>query len=183
MNLTNKQKLYGVLLGVGLAALSADRLLIGTDIGPDQASAEPAQAYAGWVDRLPGLAVVVAQPSRNTRNRDQAVGDRVAALARREGVDVSQVRDAFVPARSWLPESEPIGVVKKASGMSPEQFRLRHQMMAVVITDEASFVVVDGKTLQAGELVDGYRLVEIRERSAVFESQGQAVELMMLFVE
>ncbi len=178
MTLTNKQKIYGVLLGVGLASLVVDRLLIGSDIGPDQASADSAQAYVGTMD-LPDLTVAAVQPIHDVRNEGPTMGDRVATLARERGVDVSQVRDAFVPHKSWLPESNSAKVVKQSSDLSPEQFRIRHRLMAVVITDEARYVVVDGDMLRVGEFVDGYRLVAVKERSAILKLRGAAVELIL----
>ncbi len=178
MNLTKKQKLYVVLLGVGLASLVADRFLIGSEISPDQASADPVQAYAGGMGSL-DMSVATVEPIFNALNRGPTINDRVTTLAREQGVKVSQIRDAFVPHPSWMPESESVITDHQSSGLSPEQFRSRYRLMAVVVTDDARYVAIDGKTLRVGEFIHGYRLVAVKERAAVLESSEGIVQLTL----
>lgn len=53
----------------------------------------------------------------------------------------------------------------------------RPQLRAIVAAGGASMVNVGGRLLRIGDETDGYRLVEVRERSAVFVRQGARVEL------
>jgi hypothetical protein len=49
----------------------------------------------------------------------------------------------------------------------------------VVLSGDASFVVVDGRTVRRGQSLDGLTLVEIQSRAAVFASDQMRVTLRL----
>ena len=52
-------------------------------------------------------------------------------------------------------------------------------LRAVMVAGRSSAVNVGGEMVRLGEELDGYRLVEVTERRAVFERQGTLYELVM----
>ena len=52
-------------------------------------------------------------------------------------------------------------------------------LRAVMVAGAASMANVDGHLLRMGEEVDGYRLVEVTDRRAVFERDGVLRELVI----
>ena len=55
----------------------------------------------------------------------------------------------------------------------------RPKLRAIVNAGNASLVSIDGIVVALGQQIDGYRLVRVGERSAVFAKSGGTVELKM----
>jgi hypothetical protein len=80
--------------------------------------------------------------------------------------------DPFVrPAVGLVPGSAAsaaaLGRVKAAPEGKP-----RLNLQAVLVAGSHSIANVDGVMLRVGESIDGYRLLEVQHRSAVFEKNG-----------
>lgn len=52
-------------------------------------------------------------------------------------------------------------------------------LLSTLRADESSMVNVAGRILMLGEEIDGYELIEVKERSAVFEKAGKRYILEM----
>lgn len=175
MSLTGKQKAYGAVLIVGVAALAVDRMFL-----------QPEQTVAG---RLPPEHYALSRPAgtpdpgpesrlaASVSNPRAVVADRLEELARTRGLDLERVPDAFIPPTEWLTVETP--EVRPASRMSAETFVRTHVLTGVMAAAGGGYAIVDGKTLFIGMKLDGFTLVGVSERSAILESDGEKVELML----
>lgn len=80
--------------------------------------------------------------------------------------------DPLRPSRFQAPETVPSApsVTKKAEEVSSWQFT------TVLISNERSVAVINGQAFQVGDVLEGYRLVEIFTDKVVFKnSQGKRV--------
>ena len=53
------------------------------------------------------------------------------------------------------------------------RFIRTHPLAAVVVNGEESYALVDDQFLVPGQTVDGFTLVSVGDRSAVFEREGE----------
>jgi hypothetical protein len=79
------------------------------------------------------------------------------------------LHDPFKKPESFLlPTQNPV------TGHKEENlFQTNSRLSATLRAGRDSMVIVDGKTINLGETVDGYRLIEVKEQSAVFKNNGQ----------
>jgi len=168
MNLTKRQKmLLGVFL-VGLAALVLDRVLLRPRGGPASASAGPSELAAELLIPATNIPSPPAQPQqrRATQCLDRLWPDRE--------MDFERVRDPFSLPASWPAE----GPGPAATPLDPAaRFAGRHQLTAVVIDGTRSYVLIDGRLLRPGQEIDGFKLVSVADRSALFDRAGTSVTL------
>jgi hypothetical protein len=168
MNLTKRQKmLLGVFL-VGLVALVVDRVLLRPQGGAAVASAASGESVAELAVPAPNVPALPAQPQ----------GQRAARCLERlwseKNTDFEHVRNPFSLPASWPTRPG------KAVNSTPDAgalFAARHQLTAVVIDTPESYVLIDGRLLRPGQTVDGFELVSVGDRSAVFERAGTRVTL------
>jgi hypothetical protein len=168
MNLTKRQK---VLLGVFLAgavALVMDRAFVRPQGGPAAASADASEFVVEHAIPPSNVPVPPAQPQEGcvTRCLERLWSD--------EEMDFQRLRDPFS-----LPESWPVEGARSV-GATPDPaalFAQRHQLTAVVIDGAGSYVLIDGRLLRPGQEIDGFRLVSVADRSALFDRAGTRVTL------
>jgi hypothetical protein len=157
-----------VLLGVffiGLIALVADRTILRPQGGLQAASAA---SEAGGPGLLAGnLPILEDQP------RAEGVAERLSGLWTGQEPVFEQMRNPFALPATWL------GTENTAGGVVPDEvarFIRTHQLTAVVVNGAESYVFADDRFLVPGQILDGFTLVSVAERSAVFESEaGQAI--------
>ena len=82
--------------------------------------------------------------------------------------------------QQWLQKAAPqaaapAGAAESAPAPPPAPV-LGGDLRAVMVGGRAPLVNLGGTILGLGESVNGFRLVEVRERSAVFEREGQRYE-------
>jgi hypothetical protein len=176
MTLTRKRKIYLTILAVGLVALGIDRLVL----LPARSEARPAPTAPASA-ATPAADVPVA-PAPETPPVDSAslaaparitIADRLDRLAEARGYDLTGLPNAFAPSSTWFD----VDAAPRVSTAS--RFRQEHTLNAVMAGDGDGYAIINGKSLFIGHVIDGFMLVEVRERSAVLESQGTRVELAL----
>ena len=181
MKLNTRQMGIAAVLAFGLAALAADRLLLGGGAG---SVAGPATADAAALD--PEEAVGAPRPAAPApvagRATDgPAVAERLARVARRRGVSADRVDDAFRPPTTWfaLAPTEDAGSEPEPTGPDRGAFLEDHVLSAVLASGQRGVAIVDGRPVRVGEEVDGFHLVAVDRRSARFEAEGQTAVLTL----
>lgn len=190
MAMTQKHKAYAAAVAVAGAALFVDRVLL--------SEGAPAAADAGAlaVDAVEGSALestaAAATPASNSASAPASAAPappasavwlarRLERLAAREGTAIEWVPDAFAAPASWSPAAAAAPAESPATA-TPDfahGFIARHRLNAVLRSHGRSYVVVDGSTFTIGQELDGFRLVEVRQRAAVWERDGQRAQLVL----
>ena len=91
----------------------------------------------------------------------------------------ASAQDAFTPSRSW----GPVGSGSEASERlaAAAQFRQKHKFLGCTLQrDGGMAALLDTKFIRPGEVVDGFRLVELNEHAALFDSGEIQVELTVV---
>ena len=80
--------------------------------------------------------------------------------------------DPFVrPAVGLVPGNAPSAVTAGRGKAAPEG-KPKLNLQAVLVAGSHSIANVDGVMVRVGESINGYRLLEVEHRSAVFEKNG-----------
>ncbi len=167
MSFSKRQKmLLGVFL-VGLVGLVADRTILRPQGGPKAASAEsPAPAS--------NAARSGSTPAEENQSARAPLAERLNKLLPDKEDGMVQLRDPFALPVSWSGS----GVENKEKiPDAAEAFARRHQLKAVVVQGQDVCAQIDDSFLVPGQTIDGFRLVSIDDRSAIFERAGKQVVL------
>ncbi len=173
MKLSKQRKMIIGVLALVLSALAADRVFLGAE------EAGPRRAIGASVGSTPSddgpLGDGAISAAGMSVPMGESLADRLRTLSEARGLKIDGVRDAFVVSETWAPKPE-----KKASqaGVLRVKFAKTHELMAVM-PGKISMAIVNGKCYQVGRKVDGYTLVEVGRRLAVFERDGKRVELKL----
>ena len=166
MSLSKRQKmLLGVFL-VGLVGLVADRTVLRPQGGPQAASAEssapnaPARSASALADG--------SSPPR------VPLAERLKKLLPDQEDGTVKLRDPFSLPVTW-PGSRAADGEKAPDAAGA--FARKHQLRAVVEQGQEVRAQVDDTFLVPGQTIDGFRLVSVDYRSAVFEGEGKQVTL------
>lgn len=174
MKLTKQRKVYVALGTAAVLALLGDRLFLDSETtGPRPAAAgvvsaaEPNLAAPSAADQL----ALLPDPANS-------VAGRLSRIESEHELTAGGGRDAFAPAGEWLrPTAADKSQPADKSGIS--RFTRDHKLEAVVPGLKRGCVIVDGATMFVGQKLNGFTLVQVRNRSAVFERDGTKVELHM----
>jgi hypothetical protein len=175
MNLKRKHKIYAALLGLGSIGVLIDRVFI----LPQEASAArpPADTYAVPPTERGGpdtdLSPADARPPRRA-----LIADELDDIAAARQFDLSNVPDGFTPSLSWR-ESEAPPDNLDSGRLAVERFKERHKLTGVMASGDDGYAIIDGSFLFIGQVIDGFKLVSVRERSIVLESRGGRIELAL----
>jgi len=194
MQLTKQQKIYAAVLCIAVVAFCADRWVIGTGDADDvavprnngkspAASRQPAQRRAAAPATAARAEVSLAKaqgPSvANLANRLQE-----AARHQKQPLDLENVTDAFQPSAAFLPVKpqvvhvqptpEPVVVTRDEAA----EFTKAHTLQAVMKAGRG-VAIVGTKTVAVGQMFEGFRLVAVKDRSAVFRRGTLRVELKL----
>jgi hypothetical protein len=172
---SKKRKLIVCVLGLAVAALLADRALLGSGKpGPKEAVAEPSAAPAA-APNAPGQSPV-APPRQSRETVQESLACRLKAVSEADGFDSANVRDAFCLSPAWTKDLGPAAPSSPQQDKA-EQLKMDHQLVAVMMAGEGGYAIVDGKCLRIGQVLDGFTLISVTDKSAVLESDGIRVEL------
>lgn len=164
MTLTKRQKTLIGVFCVALVAVVAERVFVRPRGGPRAASADSPEE------------VVEAVPSADDQPgaESPSVAQRLRDLAGGEEPNLAALRNPFSLPASWSPRTV------QGSAAVPDaaaRFVRTHQLTAVVMDGPRSGALIDNRFLVPGQVIDGFRLVSVADRSAVFEGQGRQVTL------
>jgi hypothetical protein len=98
--------------------------------------------------------------------------------ARAEGLDTQQVRDAFRPPAAWVGTT--VVATPDELANAAKDFALRKLMAVSRKQNGDGFALVGDKTVAVGASLDGFRLVAVKDRSAIFRRGAQRVELRLV---
>lgn len=181
MKWNNQRKIAVGLLGLASVAFLADRFLLQADT-PESLVVAPAS------DAKPGAGGVtgIAAQERSAA----AAGLPMAALARRmeeiclaEGLSPGAARDAFTPPSAWFPAPPPAAAPAPAAVALPSRasdFKSKFKLTAVMRRGAAptnGLAVIQGETIRIGQIVGGFKLMAINDRSVVLSDGAETVEL------
>ena len=162
MRFTRRQKIMSAIFAVGLVGVAADRVLIRSQGGPAAAS--------GGSSSLPATHL----PAESAAPQETPVTQCLNRLWSDKAVDFERVRNPFSLPSSWSNLNEKPARTPLDAG---EVFARRHQLTAVVLDGPQSYVLIDDRLLRPGQEIDGFRLVAVENRSALFEGAGMRVRL------
>jgi hypothetical protein len=197
---TTKQKVLLGIVVVGLCALGIDRFVVGyaSDAAPhptaEATGDQPARSeYAvtprtsATSDGVSPVAAAGSAPAHNTQANGanaelpSSIADRLRQVFSACGGDLpGQPRDAFVFSAAWdlQPPATPDAL---ETGPSPaDNFRRTHRLIGVVVSGDRSCAVLDGgRIIQLGQVLDGFRLIQVQHRAVTFASASQSVTLSL----
>jgi hypothetical protein len=182
MKLTRERKVYLAVLSAAGAIWGIDRVVLSG--GPQGAHAGVVQqTVAPQVDRVASAADDAATRSIAKSPAPARAADRTAqpTLASRLKELSQRVAEGDgLNASSGLfeePEWAKPAVSEKAKAVDPAateaEFRDSHELTAVLTVAGKPMAIINGRLLQIGETLGGYRLAEI-QRDAVLLERGQA---------
>ena len=167
-----------IVFAVAIASFVADRVFLG--LGPE--TPEEAEASVGMdiAALLPESAAAFPEEilsDRPTTGRCK-LADRLEEIAGKHRLELTDVKDAFRPGRSWRVEApkKKAQLPVKTDQVEAERFVKNHRLQAVVLADRRSSAIINGRYLTIGQEMDGFKLVAVNKNSVVMASQGtQAV--------
>lgn len=166
MTATKRSSMLLTLFFIGLVALVADRTILRPQGGPHSARATDEPADSGLLsDNVPILEPLPPE---------QSMARQIDGLWSGEMPDFEQMRNPFALPAAWL------DVPPKPGERIPDAAALfirTHQLSAVVLNREGTYALVDDQLLPPGRILDGFTLVEVRDREAVFEREGKQAVL------
>jgi hypothetical protein len=168
MKLTKSKIAMLALLGVAVVGLLVDRVFLTSSTTAPQA--------ANASNREPALPVplTVVTPTMSVSSTSTAhIAARLRHAGEKTSMDPAALKDAFVPAESWLAKPEqgtPVALTTTPVVDSGDRFVRDHKLTSVLIDAGGGIAVVNGKVLRVGQEIDGYRLVRLAPGTAEFES-------------
>jgi hypothetical protein len=179
MKLSRERKAYAGMLVLGLLALGADRFIIGS---PSSAGADE---YTGGPENVPAMAddadaAPPAEPAGPApRTEVVSLGQRLRQFG--AGGEQPMV-DLFQLPAAWRPTGPEPLVARPAqrSSLSPAELFKRRKLTGVLVETTGlgrRQAIVDGHAILLGHSLDGFRLVAVTQKTAVFEGDGQQVVL------
>jgi len=169
--MTKRQKTFLAIFFIGLVALVVDRTFLRPQGGARAASADgfqPAQDLVLPSDNIPTLADHPEKPG--------AI-ERLSRMWSNQDVTIEQMRDPFSLPASW---SDKVGADGVTLSNAAALFVSGHQLTAVVVDGRESYVLINDHLLVPGQQIDGFLLVSVGDRSAVFEQDGKRAVLELV---
>jgi len=166
MNLTKRQKMLSAVFLVGVTGLVVDRVILRPQGGPRAASAESPVAVSP--------STKAAGPPVENPPACAPVAERLNNLLPAKAASAEELRDPFSLPLSWSDSTAANG---ERTPDTITAFTRKHQLKAVVVQGEESSALVDDTHLVLGRSVDGFRLISVSHRSAVFERDSKQAVL------
>lgn len=171
MTLTKRQKMLSAVFVLGLGGLVMDRTILRPQGGPQAASAGSLSTATGAVSASGNTPAAEEPPA------PLGVAERLNRLSAGKETGPEELRDPFALPLSWSDSGAGAGE------KTPDSMRIfvqKHQLKAVVVQSGESSALIDDKFLVPGQSVDGFTLVSVDQRSAVFERDGKQVILNLI---
>ncbi|MBL7133359.1 MAG: hypothetical protein ISS78_04620 [Phycisphaerae bacterium] len=170
-----------IVFAVAIASFVADRVLPG--LGPEVPEGAEASVGMDIAAILPESAVAFSEESlseRPTTGRCK-LADRLEEIAAKHRLELTDVKDAFRPGRSWIAQvpKKKAQLPAKTDQAKAERFVKNHRLQAVVVADRHSSAIINGRYLTIGQEMDGFKLVAVNKNSVVMVSQGARAVLRL----
>ncbi|MBN1509952.1 MAG: hypothetical protein JW955_24115, partial [Sedimentisphaerales bacterium] len=169
MVLGKRQKALIVVFVLGLVALTADRVFLRPQGGAESVSG--AEAGNSPLEVRDSAAASPGDEQRPT------VAQRLDRVWSDQEVNDVGMRDPFSLEGSWLarPEKDSPDVPSLLAA-----FARAHPLGAVIMDGRQSYALVNDRVLKLGDQIDGFTLVSVGPKSAVFDRQGEQVVLELV---
>lgn len=173
MKPTKKHMLLAAAAVLAVAALVIDRAVIGYDL------TEPSQASAGQATAAsPALRQATHGAPGPTKN---PVAEHLESFSHQAWSGSGDgVKDAFRTPTHWFDQGRPADTEEPAVFLPDPgtQFVHKHRLEAVMMTGSGGYAILDGeKVIRTGQKIDGFTLVSLTKREAVFRSGDSQVVL------
>ena len=192
MTLTKQQKIYAAVLGLAVSAFAFDRFVLGPgDDAPEEMAATPAvAAHRPGPRRAPARPAVAAAAGKSAAvpaagaaapaapaAPASTLSVRLEALAAAQKIKLDNVGDAFKPSPVWVGSpKQPAPTVELVDAVAEFQ---KKKLTAVMKQASGGIAVIDKTYLSVGQSLDGFRLVAVKDRSAILRRGNQRVELRL----
>lgn len=168
MKSNRQQKLVMGLFCLALLGLAYDRIFL----LPQGAEADPSEdAKAQRTGLLLAVGTIPEDSTTGTELKNR-INEHLPA----ETLDLSQVRDAFVPLADWLGASDPNGPSQTVEHL---EFKQKFRLQAIMFQSEMKAVFMNDEIIHIGDRVEGYQLVDLTATSATFELDGIRTVLLL----
>jgi len=186
MALSRKHKILLAVVGMGALALVLDRTVLGKPQSAEAAveTAAPGDA-ADTASTQAAEALAASQSGQALAN----LSDFAQRLAQNEHAQETSgsLRDAFAPPESW-PQRVEIGEMADQPQVSEKQLSdlgkaLMNNYEIEGIVDSGGIrnrLIIGGKIVEIGGVFEGFILIAIRERVAVWQSTEEADERLLM---
>jgi len=194
MVLTRERKILIVVLGLGLAALVADRLVLGTSAtSPSTASAQQyvtmseAQKAdkAGQRDHYADSSVPKLEQMPSSGNTSQAyiAGELDLWSKSHPDNNTDSLRDVFQLPEEWSGSTIDDPSETKIR-RAVEEFQSQNKLMAIMGSGKKGMAIINGKPYPVGAMIGQFQLVELQQANtvfkAVFKYMDRTVELILV---
>lgn len=186
MKLTRERKIYLAILSLGVGALALDRVFNG-GTSPQAASASISSAVSdAALDAGPAVARVTLASNPLAGRRVLDVSQQLTAFSKANDIEAELAGDAFQPSPDWLADEQAAVRARSTAKPDPagptaeEAFAARYQLNGVMADGQGGIAIVSGRAVALGQTVDGFKLVELQQRKAVWvDGQGRRVEMTL----
>jgi hypothetical protein len=163
-----------------VTAFAVDRWVIGTadDVAVASADSQPRATRRTTPRPGPSAAPVQASAANASFGAVTSLTQRLEAVARAHRLDLDKVSDAFVPPPAWI-GTRRVAVAEERGIDSARDFLARHRLTAVMKQQGGGVAIIEGKTVAVGQSIGGFRLVVVKDKSAVLRRGDQRVELRL----
>jgi hypothetical protein len=176
MQLTKQQKIVGAVLALAIGAFLVDRFVIGheSDAAPAVSARQPAaRRLSQQTKPLAAQAAAAAPLPGNVAT----LAARLQDTARAQKLNLETVRDAFRPPAAWVGTSRPATVDDLQAAAAEFQKR---KLTAIMRQSGGGVAIINEKAVSVGQSLDGFRLVAVKDRSAVLRRGNHKVELRLV---
>jgi len=171
MALARRQQAFVAVFLLGLVGLVVDRVFLRPQGGPGTAAADSSDTYA-----VP-FSPVKDAPSPSAEAQGPSVAERLDRVWPDREPNAVEARNPFSLTPLWL---RSVGTGPAAGPDAAEVFAQAHPLVAVVMDGRQSYALVNDRVLTLGEQIDGFTLVSVGSKSAVFERRGERIVLELL---
>jgi hypothetical protein len=181
-------------LAVALVAFIVDTVFLRGEGRVQQAGAEIIEPIGPAAQP----AIITTEPVPPVQPQPEDTPSLTVALKACEAIDIAEIPEAFQPSESWLqalcppppadaeiPELLPVPTGNEPPAddamaiLRARRFAKAHSLMSIIRTSNGGTALVDGQLVQVGGKLDGFTLVSLTERGAVFEADGRQIELRL----
>lgn len=182
MKLNKQQKITGLVLAVALIVLAMDKLLLSN---PESGSALAQAASINTtqaVETRPQLPA--AEPAQDNLAQNWAgLADQLQVLAEQQQLELSEVPDVFATPYDWFDDADQQWMTTETG--TPElskadNFKQNHVLKVVFVSGDQSAAFINDLPLRIGDVIDGFELVSVANRSVMLQSKETKVKLELL---